>query len=85
MEIVQQIGFFTLFSCKFHSNIYSILFEYKSTRIIIISYLEKPLSENNNFQIEMDNSFLDKTNGTVVNQTGHSINERTLVITSTVT
>ena len=32
----------------------------------------------------MDNSFLDKTNGTVVNQTGHSINERTLEITSTV-
>ena len=32
----------------------------------------------------MDNLFLDKANGTVVNQTCHSLNERKLEITSIV-
>ena len=30
METVQQNGSFSLFSSKFHSNIYSILYEYSS-------------------------------------------------------
>ena len=32
METVQQNGCFTLFSCKFHSKIYSILFGYLSQK-----------------------------------------------------
>jgi len=36
MEIVKQNGRFTLFSCKFHSNIYSILFGYKCVNESIV-------------------------------------------------
>ena len=43
METVQQNGRFTLFSSKFYSNIYSILFDYAPAMYKVMLFLSKQI------------------------------------------